>query len=159
MPARTLSGSENQVVALWLKGESIKTLAAAYDVSVGPIKRILRESDLDLKTIRQERKLSKRALDLRKYSGLSEQEYAEIFSAQHEVCAICKQSCPTGRNLAIDHDHETLQIRGLLCINCNQGLGKFKHDPELLADAISYLLEGCNYCPQMKGAAPWQKAK
>ena len=43
-------------------------------------------------------------------------------------------------NLVVDHDHKTNKIRGMLCNRCNQGLGQFKDDPELLEYARIYLL-------------------
>ena len=48
----------------------------------------------------------------------------------------------TARRLAVDHDHKTGKIRGLLCISCNVGLGHFQDDVELLRSAILYLQEG-----------------
>lgn len=39
----------------------------------------------------------------------------------------------------LDHCHETGEFRGFLCSNCNQGIGKFKDDPEILLNAIAYL--------------------
>jgi len=56
-----------------------------------------------------------------------------------DVCVICEKSCPSGRRLAVDHEHSTGTIRGLLCINCNKGLGNFKDNIELLEAAIQYL--------------------
>ena len=64
--------------------------------------------------------------------------YLEI-RAGVEVCDICQSECPTGKALALDHCHDTKQIRGLLCANCNQGLGKFKDSIKLLEGAIDYL--------------------
>lgn len=51
------------------------------------------------------------------------------------VCFICGE--PGNQ---VDHCHETGNVRGLLCINCNTGLGKFKDDPMLLEFARMYLL-------------------
>jgi hypothetical protein len=63
---------------------------------------------------------------------------AELLSAQDGRCAICGAERGT-RRLAIDHDHTTGFIRGLLCVRCNTGLGSFRDDPELLRKAIEYL--------------------
>lgn len=54
-------------------------------------------------------------------------------------CDICDNPCPSGRDLAVDHDHGSGQFRGLLCMWCNNGLGQFRDDPSLLAAAIGYL--------------------
>lgn len=54
---------------------------------------------------------------------------------QGKVCAICGGV----DRLCVDHDHATGEIRGVLCLNCNNGLGRFKDDPELLRKAIRYL--------------------
>lgn len=47
--------------------------------------------------------------------------------------------CGSNEKLVVDHCHETEQIRGILCTNCNLGLGHFKDDPLLLEFAIQYL--------------------
>lgn len=81
---------------------------------------------------------------LKKYSlkrryNITEDFYNDLLVNQNNVCAICKKECSTGRSLAVDHCHSTNVIRGLLCSNCNVGLGKFKDDIDLLKGAIKYL--------------------
>ena len=68
--------------------------------------------------------------------------YAQIFEMQGGLCAICKS--PSGSNgrgdkLAVDHCHDSKQIRGLLCHKCNTALGLFKDDAERLQAALDYL--------------------
>ena len=55
---------------------------------------------------------------------------------QANGCAICGNS---DKRLHVDHDHATGKVRGLLCMECNVSLGKFKDSPELLRKAIVYL--------------------
>lgn len=64
-----------------------------------------------------------------------------IWLAQDRQCAICKRQLELrGRTESQqDHDHDTLELRGVLCPNCNTGLGQFKDDPLLLEAAAAYL--------------------
>jgi hypothetical protein len=73
--------------------------------------------------------------------GLTKQEL-ELLLAQHEQCAICHIDDWGKKGPAVDHDHETGRVRGVLCGNCNQGLGRFRDDPALLQAAITYLTRG-----------------
>ncbi len=79
---------------------------------------------------------------LRRY-GLSEDQYAEMVSAQGGLCAICKTSSggPNGRSLAVDHCHDTGVIRGALCWNCNSAIGHLRDDPALALAAYGYLMQ------------------
>ncbi len=70
--------------------------------------------------------------------GTSASEYRDILAIQNGVCAICG-TAPRSRPLAIDHDHETDRLRGLLCARCNGALGMMKDDPALLRRAAFYL--------------------
>ena len=56
----------------------------------------------------------------------------EVFRVR---CAVCGGPEPQH----VDHDHRNGWVRGILCFNCNGGLGQFRDSPELLAEAISYL--------------------
>jgi len=60
----------------------------------------------------------KRASHLKGLYNLTIDEYEQIFVAQGGVCAICKKP-PTKQRLAVDHDHRSKVIRGLLCTWCN----------------------------------------
>lgn len=76
---------------------------------------------------------------LKHYFGITMEQYRKLLKSQKDVCAICSQP-EQKKLLAVDHDHRTGKIRGLLCSNCNMGLGKFKDDKELLKKAVLYLL-------------------
>lgn len=72
--------------------------------------------------------------------GITVEEHNELFEAQDGVCAIClREEWVVGRSLAIDHDHATGKVRGLLCGPCNQGLGLLADDIARLQRAIDYL--------------------
>lgn len=64
-----------------------------------------------------------------------------MLAAQGGVCAICGETNASGRDLSVDHDHETGEIRQLLCSNCNTGIGLLKDNPELLIKASAYLMK------------------
>ena len=70
-------------------------------------------------------------------TGCSPERYAELSAAQNGVCAIC--GGVDTRELCADHDHATGVIRGLLCGNCNTGIGKLRHDVKILRAAIEYV--------------------
>lgn len=82
------------------------------------------------------------AQNLKRY-GLSVQEYDQMLEDQGRVCAICRMGQSRGHSLAVDHDHSTGNVRGLLCHRCNRVLGVVKDNPELLATMIEYLRHWC----------------
>lgn len=75
---------------------------------------------------------------LRKQFGIGLDEYTALLDAQHGVCAICSRIDPV-RSLAVDHCHTTGKVRGLLCRDCNQGLGLYQDNIERLKRAADYL--------------------
>lgn len=84
--------------------------------------------------------MQKRALHLKMY-GLTPETHDALLAAQGGVCAICHEPGQVWaeRNLHVDHDHETNEVRGLLCGRCNVGLGFFREDTDRMLRAIEYL--------------------
>lgn len=87
---------------------------------------------------RPKAKTARRARTVARY-GLSVEQYDAMLAAQSGACAICLRPERGGKALATDHCHETGAVRGLLCQNCNNGLGRFRDDAELLRRAIAYV--------------------
>jgi hypothetical protein len=73
--------------------------------------------------------------------GITMDEYDTMYQNQKGVCKICSlpQKHKQHNRLCVDHDHQTGEVRGLLCDACNRGLGYFKDDERLLEQAIEYL--------------------
>lgn len=87
-----------------------------------------------------ERKTVQRNCRWKTYYGVTEEVYFSMLAKQGGGCAVCgKTEEDSGRRLGIDHCHTTSVVRGLLCHNCNIGIGVFKNSPELLLKAIQYL--------------------
>ena len=82
--------------------------------------------------------ISPRDEKLRREFGISEKEYNEILRSQNGVCAICKKS-GNGKYLAVDHDHISGKVRGLLCQKCNTGIGLLGDNRDSLEKALEYL--------------------
>jgi len=81
---------------------------------------------------------------LKRLYGLTPDVVQQMFEKQFERCAICYRNIAlnTGNTLTaahIDHCHKTKKVRGLLCFDCNLGLGRFKDDPASLSIAAEYL--------------------
>ena len=81
---------------------------------------------------------------LRRRYKIGIEDYQRRLGEQGGCCAICRKpesleikGCVV--SLAVDHDHSTGAVRGLLCSNCNRGLGLFNDDPALLLAAMDYL--------------------
>ena len=78
---------------------------------------------------------------LRKYS-ISYEEYMELFNKQSGHCYICLiHQRDLKRAMAVDHNHKTGNIRGLLCNSCNVAIGNAKESIEILQRMIDYLKE------------------
>lgn len=97
------------------------------------------EANKDRAKARQRRWMQDKRLRER---GLTRADYDAMLVAQHGVCAICRTPPPPERVLVVDHDHDTGEIRGLLCSPCNRGIGNLRDDPGLVYAALRYLEGG-----------------
>jgi hypothetical protein len=89
----------------------------------------------------------RRRAHLKRFWNITLEQYNEMLEKQNGVCAICKKPelSTRGRvknqSLAVDHCHETGKIRELLCMDCNQTLGRFNDDPSWFVAASEYLMK------------------
>jgi hypothetical protein len=91
---------------------------------------------------RPERKRALRDGYYRRTFGISADEFDAFLAEQGGGCAICGVVPERAVSLHLDHCHVTGRLRGILCLSCNQGIGKFRDDPELLERAARYLRGG-----------------
>lgn len=95
--------------------------------------------------IREQEAKRNRGYYLKSNFGITQERYDEMFKAQGGVCLICGKPETSMSNvgrpkaLAVDHDHKTGEVRGLLCNKCNAGIGHFDDNESLLLKAIRYL--------------------
>lgn len=92
------------------------------------------------RTYNKKNRDKKKASDLKRKFGISLHEYDLMLTEQKGKCACCgiHQNKLTMR-FAVDHDHDTGLIRGLLCGNCNTAIGKLGDNIEGLMKALNYL--------------------
>ena len=76
---------------------------------------------------------------LRKWYGISIDEYQALLIGCNNRCQICGEPPKQNERLFVDHCHSTNKVRGLLCRICNFGIGHFKDNPELMERAVAYL--------------------
>lgn len=86
---------------------------------------------------RTKKRRKKNGLKLR--FGINFDQFEFMLQEQNFVCAICGKEDRQGRELAVDHCHASEKVRGLLCSDCNMGLGQFKDSVDLLMKAKDYL--------------------
>lgn len=89
-------------------------------------------------------KAKARRIRLRGVYGITPEDYDAMLASQNGVCAICERNDPRGQRLAIDHDHVTGAVRGLLCRACNTALGLLDDDIVRLARMRRYLRRSSN---------------
>ena len=101
------------------------------------------EGNVRNRSYRDRHPLKERNRALLRYFNITLAEYDEMLEGQGGGCAICGMTPEdNGKRLAVDHDHETDEVRGLLCNNCNTGIGLLQDNPAVLRSAANYLEAG-----------------
>jgi len=115
-------------------------LAHKEDI-IAKSKQYYKNNKESIKKYRQEKNIKEEVYRVKNLSkfGISIEEYQDIYDKQNGSCAICNNVCVTGRRLAVDHDHTTNKVRGLLCGKCNMAIGLMRDDIYLLKKSIIYL--------------------
>jgi Recombination endonuclease VII len=91
-------------------------------------------------TDNDEYKQAKRNSYFKTKYNLTLEERISLLREQEGACAICSTPLnPFGTHTHTDHDHRTGKVRGILCTNCNRGLGHFKDNIKFLESAMNYL--------------------
>lgn len=93
----------------------------------------------NMRKLRAENKDMFKNIDLKRTHGITLDQYNAMKLAQNGLCKICKNPPKGKRPLAVDHDHITGDIRGLLCYGCNRALHVLD-TKSLLKDAQAYLI-------------------
>ena len=84
----------------------------------------------------------------RRRYGITREDYNLMLENQNYTCAIC-HTTDVGRghtHFHVDHNHDTGEVRGLLCDKCNRGLGYFNDNIKTITNAIKYLENTKNEC-------------
>ena len=82
-----------------------------------------------------------RSSQLKNRYGITYEEFEKMFSAQEGRCKICNKQ----KEIVVDHNHNTDEVRGLLCHNCNRGIGFLMDSPAIIKNAYEYLMESSFY--------------
>lgn len=88
-----------------------------------------------IRSYKEKKHGSERNFLLKLRYGIDEDRFERILRRQGGTCAICRSPRPKH----VDHCHDSSAVRGILCVNCNNGLGKFEDDVGIMERAILYL--------------------
>ena len=155
---------EHAMAEEYLAGATLRELGSKYGIHQTTVMRALHKAGCELRPLGRRPGLGsrtkvserERASAIRCLYGIELVDYERLANAQGGVCAICGVEIPLvwGAGGSVDHDHDTGDVRGILCSNCNAGLGMFGDDPEIIRSAAMYL-ERAN----PTGSATWSAEK
>lgn len=119
--------------------------SSAYKLSWARANRARIKQQRQLRALDPEKHLADVKAKMRhhyKRYGLTLEDFDRMLLAQNNACAICHSTLPgkeIKRRFAVDHDHATGRIRGLLCHGCNVLLGHLEKEKDIVLNAVAYL--------------------
>lgn len=84
-------------------------------------------------------RLAANASRFKRVYGITIDQYIEMRDSQQNVCFICHEPQTLNRALSVDHNHDTGEVRALLCDNCNRAIGLIQDDPDRARAIADYL--------------------
>lgn len=131
---------------------SCKACAAIYEHSHGDLPSVKRRRRIRSRWLRRhDPDVRQRCFEsnLRSQYGLTFEQYETMWRGQNGLCCICGGPILCGKapskklahrsHAVVDHDHQSRKVRGLLCWQCNAGLGNMQESPDRLRKAAAYL--------------------
>lgn len=136
-------GKSKTIEGFWKRGDSDNPRPLCKECYLPTVKAYRRKHP----EFREQQSQKGRIYKLSKEFKLSREQYADLLLKQGGRCAICGSMSAKADEVQfrselpfyVDHDHDTGKVRGLLCRNCNFGIGSLKDDPNILHAAIQYL--------------------
>jgi arginine utilization protein RocB len=116
------------------KNNIIKMILRALQIGISEIRKKVRKTYSEF--VKRHPEYHKK-WHIKNTYDLEFDEYLKLKQKQDNKCAICESELT--QKCCIDHDHTTGKIRGILCYNCNTGLGQFKDSEEIMLKAVAYL--------------------
>lgn len=92
-----------------------------------------------LRAVKVRRRKQARARQVERTYDISAEDNHALFLYQGGRCWLCRKATGATKSLAVDHDHQTNEVRGRLCGPCNQFIGKLGDDPEAARRMVAYL--------------------
>lgn len=146
---------ERRIVVAQRAGVPVEQIAHAAGLTHQRVYQVLRAAGIRLMRERrysgpctpEETRRWRSAYDIERKYGVTPEDYEDRVERQEGRCAVCRRRCtPAGiadaeaPTFVVDHSHATGRVRDLLCMRCNQVLGRCGDDPELLLGLADYLI-------------------
>ena len=137
----TKCGENKESCEFRVRGKSLFSWCKKCESIANNARRIPKEKKTKITKTTEEIKLAAKIRMLKYRYDITLEEYEAMYANQNCKCAICKKDYQLGgsKGLYVDHDHKTMEVRGLLCNKCNSAIGQLQECKHILTEAIKYL--------------------